>query len=166
MTLRKVIRDQEGIPPSQGGLPSTKVAWNSQKTSKITQKVSRSASSGMETDRCQIGNQTRYIFSIMTISKVIRAQEGGSISQSGSPTTKVSWIFQKTPKVVLSGLNWPKNFQNHPKNVTFCWLCQRTRQVLHRQPITQFHEMSLSKVIRAQKGIPTSQSSLPSTKVA
>ena len=46
----------------------------------------------------------------MTLSKVIRAQEGVPISQSGSPTTNMSWIGKInqsatiTPKIARSAL--------------------------------------------------------------
>ena len=115
----------------------------------------------------------------MTLSKVIRAQEGFPTSRSVFPATKVAWVDQK-------------NAQNHPQNVTLCsgrWpgrcyidnqlltLCslnghkqvkllglkrgsplrQGTRQLLHRQTTTLFSNKILSKVIRAQEGVPTSQ---------
>ena len=56
-----------------------------------------------------IGHQSLY-FHEMTLSKVIRAQEGFPTPQSGSPTTKMTWIGQKhaqpkwTPKTAHSTL--------------------------------------------------------------
>ena len=55
-----------------------------------------------------------------------------------------------------TGLNWPKEAKNHPKNITFrsgtgpdrCYICN--------QPL-YFHQMVQFKVIRAQEGIPMSQ---------
>ena len=46
ITLRKVIKDQDGIPRSQSDFPTTKTAQIGQKTSKIIPKMSRSALSG------------------------------------------------------------------------------------------------------------------------
>ena len=73
------------VPP-----PTTKAAWIGERTSKITSKMSRSAPSGDPTG-CYISNQPLY-FQEMTLSKVIRAQEGVPTSQSGSPITNMAWI--------------------------------------------------------------------------
>ena len=52
------------------------------------------------------GSDSRYIanqpllFHWMTLSKVIRAEEGIPTSQSGSRTPKVTWVEEKTVKII------------------------------------------------------------------
>ena len=91
-----------------------------------------------------IGDQPLYCHK-MILSTVIRAQEGIPRSRSGCPTTIPAWNGQKTPK-------------SSPK--CHVLLCQGSWQLLYyisNQPL-YFQQITLSKVIRAQKGIPTSQS--------
>ena len=63
---------------------------------------------------------------------------------------------------------WPELTKKHPKSShkDHVPLCEGIQQVLHRQPTTLFHRMTLGKGIRAQEGIPTSQSGPMNTKLA
>ena len=58
---------------------------------------------------CYIGNQPLY-FQWVTLSKIIRAQEGVPTPQSGPPTRNTAWIVKETPS------------QNHPKNSMICFI--------------------------------------------
>ena len=110
--------------------------------------MSRSALSG---DPVALTLATNHsIFIKMTLSKVIRAQEGISRPQSGTPTTKAAGIGQKCPQ---------SSQKYHAP------LCQATPQLLHRQRPLLFHQMTLSKSIRAQERIPRSQSGSPAKKM-
>ena len=57
------------------------------------------------------------------------------------------------------GLSWPKNIQNDPQHINFCSVRGTNRSYIRNQPLS-FHQVVLSKVTRAQEGIPTSQSGL------
>ena len=104
-------------------------------------------------DSCYIGNQSLY-FRYMTPSKNISFQEGVPTSQSSYPTTKRAWI------------NWSKTQrQKHLQNSTFCSVRGSDRCHIGDQPL-YFHYTALSKLIRAQEGVPIAQSGTSSTKVA
>ena len=90
----------------------------------------------------------------MDLRKVIRAQEEIPASQSGSPTTQVAWIGQKTPSQNCSQSN---SMFHSVKGPGKCYIIKQT---------LYFHEITLSKVIRDQERILTSQRGSPITKLA
>ena len=100
-------------------------------------------------NRCYIDNRP-LCFHKMAPSKIIRAQEGILTLQSVPLTTKLAWM---------------ENAQNHPKNITFRSGMGSDSCHISNQPL-YFHQMTLSKVIRAQVGIPMSQNVSPTTRTA
>ena len=85
--LSTVTRAQERFPTSQSGSPTTKVAWIGQKHPNSPLKH--------HVPLCQ---GTWYMFRYDP-KYVITAQEGISVTQSCSATTKMAWICQKTLKI-------------------------------------------------------------------
>ena len=101
---------------------------------------------------CYISEQPLY-FHLMTLRRVIKAQDGVPISQSGSPTTKRPLLAKKAPS------------PNHPKNSMFRSIRVSDSCHIGVQPL-YFHSMTLSKVTRAQEWVPTSRSGSPTTNMA
>ena len=95
--ISKVSITQEGISRSQSGSLTTNAAWIGQTTYKNIQNKSP-VCPRRGPGSCNIGNQPLYVH-YMTISMIVRAQEGICRSQNGSLTTKLAWIGQKTPKL-------------------------------------------------------------------
>ena len=112
------------------------MAWTGQKTSKITLKMSRSALSGDRTGVTYIGIHALY-FHWMAPIKDIKTQEGIPTSHSGSPTTKVAWIGQKTSKII-------------PK--CHVPLCQGSRKMLHRQQTSFSNKLPSVKILGLKRG--------------
>ena len=88
----------------------------------------------------------------MTLSKLIRAQEGVPASESGSPTTNTALIDQKTPS------------HNHIPNSMFCSVRGSDSFYIGNQPL-YFHETTPSKLIRDQEGVPTTPKIAPGPQI-
>ena len=91
MTLSKVFRAQEGVPTYTTKCPPSQknhLDWPKTRPANITPQIAGSALSGDPTAVTSVTNHSS--FQQMTLSKVLRIQEGLPASQSGSPTANTA----------------------------------------------------------------------------
>ena len=107
------LRAQVGVlPTSQSGSRTTNVSWIGKETAPPKSPPKSMFRSVRATDSWYIGKQPLCVHQ-MTLSKVTRAQEGGSASQSGSPTQIWPKLIKKhranffviTPQIAHSALS-------------------------------------------------------------
>ena len=106
----------------------------------------------------------------MTLSKVIRDQEGVPTSQNASPTTNMFWNGQKITQPKSSQKKRPELAKKHqakitPENSTFRSARQSDSCYIGKQPL-YFRQMTLSKVDRAHKRVHSSQNDSPTTNMS